>query len=1044
MKHKIWINFIVGLALVLGSGGIVPRQPPVAHAASMRQAHDATSRGNLAPEVGASTDPANAVSDDHVWHIGGPMYAVAVAGQYAYVGEGFSLTILDISAPSAPVVVGRLEFLPDIVQALAVAGDYAYVVDGQLRVIDVRDPVNPIEVGSYDTPGIATDVVVSGGYAYVTDDYAGLWILDVSDPAILTAAGFYNTPGIASGVDLAGTYAYVADGTSGLRVIDVSDPAKPIEVGFTYVISNEYMRDVAVAGDYAYVAAGMYLRVIDVSDPANPALVGSTYVSYPWEVAVAGSYAYVAAWGSGLRIMNVLNPTNPFEVGACETPGSAQGVALMGAYAYVVDGGGLGVVDISNPASPNEVGSYQVPEGAQLVTVVEGYAYIGGLLVIDVSDLSDLSKVGTYAIPVIDMAIEGDYAYAAAGESGLRVIDLSDPAQPDEVGFTYTAGSPVSVAVAGSHAYVADGFSLAVIDVSDPAKPVEVGWYQTPGDAQGVAVVGSFAYVADGSSGLRVIDVSDPANPSEVGFYHNPMPGHDFHEIAVAGNYAYITGFNGLWVIDVSDPMHPAEVGFWPAYLAEGGDLTLNGDYAFITNGADGLRIIDVFDPAQPREAGFYDTPGSASGVAVVGNYAYVADGSGGLIILDHTRLDLKIRTVTNITIDAPNPSPAGQPIPVSFQVAAGSGVPSGMVTLTVPHSTEWQECTVPLVGSVGGCEIQIDASGTYTMTASYSGDDHFLPSSAVAEHSYKINTAITILSDEPDPSQAGEPVTLNYRVESLLEPTSLPGTWLGGTVTVTAAGEDASCTSTSDRGLGNCEITLNTPGHHTLTASYSGDDDFFPSSVVEEHQVGDLPVEPSSRIFLPNIMNTYCTDFFDDFSDPSTDWEVGEDEFARYEYLNGEYRIRTKDDQFLYFSSAPVCDRESYVVEVEAHWAGTPGASYGIVFGIFGNYDQYYTFEVNTDYRDFGLWRFDGQDYHAIVPITPSGAINSGTATNRLRVTRNGSQITLQVNGVILGTWTDGNINGKTGVGVLSVPYDGEPVSDARFDNFFFGRSSE
>ncbi len=54
------------------------------------------------------------------------------------------------------------------------------------------------------------------------------------------------------------------------------------------------------------------------------------------------------------------------------------------------------------------------------------------------------------------------------------------------------------VAVSGGYAYVADGSSagLRVIDVSVPSAPVEVGFVDTPGIAGGVAVSGDYAYVA--------------------------------------------------------------------------------------------------------------------------------------------------------------------------------------------------------------------------------------------------------------------------------------------------------------------------------------------------------------------------------------------------------------------------------------------------------------------------------------------------------------------------------------------------------------------
>jgi hypothetical protein len=91
----------------------------------------------------------------------------------------------------------------------------------------------------------------------------------------------------------------------------------------------------------------------------------------------------------------------------------------------------------------------------------------------------------------------------------------------------------------------------------------------------------------------------------------------------------------------------------------------------------------------------------------------------------------------------------------------------------------------------------------------------------------------------------------------------------------------------------------------------------------------------------------------------------------------------------------------------------------------------------VNSDYQKFSLYYWDGYNWYAIVPPTVSPFINVGMASNKLKVTRNGVQITLEVNGNVLGTWSDGNITGPTYTGIMSDPYVGSPTSDARFDNF-------
>jgi hypothetical protein len=136
-----------------------------------------------------------------------------------------------------------------------------------LQVIDVSNPANRQRVGGCDTSGDASGVAVSGNYAYVADDVAGLQVIDVSNPASPQRVGGYDTSGNAFHVAVSGNYAYVADGTAGgLQVIDVSNPASPQRVGGNSLVDA---RGLIVAGTNVFVAAGYDgLVILDLFRPS--------------------------------------------------------------------------------------------------------------------------------------------------------------------------------------------------------------------------------------------------------------------------------------------------------------------------------------------------------------------------------------------------------------------------------------------------------------------------------------------------------------------------------------------------------------------------------------------------------------------------------------------------------------------------------------------------------------------------------------------------------------------------------------------------------
>ncbi len=256
--------------------------------------------------------------------------------------------------------------------------------DGEISNNERRDndkniPLIPQESTTYyeNTAGVAYDVYLSGGYAYIADGNSGLAIIMVLPPSNPGTPIYKDTNGTAFGVYVLGDYAYVADGGSGLAVINVSDPTNPKLLVYENTAGNA--NGVYVSGDYAYVADGASgLAIIDISDPTNPGVpVYEVMVGGADDVFVSGNYAYVADGGSGLAVINVSDPTNPKLLVYENTVGNANGVYVSGDYAYVADGvSGLAIIDISDPTNPGVPVYEDTTGGANNVYARGFYTYV--------------------------------------------------------------------------------------------------------------------------------------------------------------------------------------------------------------------------------------------------------------------------------------------------------------------------------------------------------------------------------------------------------------------------------------------------------------------------------------------------------------------------------------------------------------------------------------------------------------------------------------------------------------------------------------------
>jgi hypothetical protein len=196
--------------------------------------------------------------------------------------------------------------------------------------------------------------------------------------------------------------------------------------------------------------------------------------------------------------------------------------------------------------------------------------------------------------------------------------------------------------------------------------------------------------------------------------------------------------------------------------------------------------------------------------------------------------------------------------------------------------------------------------------------------------------------------------------------------------------------------------------------------------------------------VHLPLTLNNYCSDFYDDFTNPNRGWFVGENPIVKTAYVNGEYQVLNKVGGYINLLLAPGCAVPNSLVSVDARWAGIPGNSYGLLFGVNEDSSEFYIADLNTDLQMYRVLRYRHGQLQLIIGPHSSPHIHPGTAVNNLRVFVGTYSQTpkLFINGVDHGFIYE-SIRSGTRVGLVASGYQGQNNADARFDNFVFRRSA-
>ncbi|MFH0806219.1 MAG: hypothetical protein V1885_00600 [Candidatus Brennerbacteria bacterium] len=223
------------------------------------------------------------------------LLAVDAAGTYAYVGNkatNAQLQVIEIANQGAPIVRASLK-LQGVSGSGAVGQSVFYfnqtvyvgtkrATGPEFHIVDVSDPLNPLERGNLEVNADVNAIYVRDGVAYLaTSDEEELKIVDITDPTTPVSIGGYDAPGSSEdgkAIDLAGTTLYFGRLLGGshsdhheLHVLNVASSSAVVNLGSQNFTTD--INDLRVRSTLAFLGTSDANREFQVWNVSNPTAV---------------------------------------------------------------------------------------------------------------------------------------------------------------------------------------------------------------------------------------------------------------------------------------------------------------------------------------------------------------------------------------------------------------------------------------------------------------------------------------------------------------------------------------------------------------------------------------------------------------------------------------------------------------------------------------------------------------------------------------------------------------------------------------------------
>jgi hypothetical protein len=349
-----------------------------------------------------------------------------------------------------------------------------------------------------------------------------------------------------------GHYIFLGDANKGIHILDNSDPSHPVQVAFLNIPGNQ---DMAIQGNTLFADMYSDLLTLDISDLHHVRVITMLPALFPDRAYVNGfgmdSDVVIVSWikkdttvtdsvppypyrtyPGGIAFYGGAAPTAMASASTTGVAGSTAKMAIINNFLYAItEMHTLGAIDITNPSAPKVTSNQFAGFDLETIFPFNNKLFLG-------------SDIGTF------------------------MYDLSDPANPAEIGQFKHGQACDPVITDGTYAYITlhagtscGGASneLDVVNVQDLSQPTLVSTYPMV-SPKGLAKDGSTLFVCDGPDAVKVLDATHPENILELSHISAVGP----YDVIAGQGILMVLATDGLYQYDYSDVSQIRQLSYFP------------------------------------------------------------------------------------------------------------------------------------------------------------------------------------------------------------------------------------------------------------------------------------------------------------------------------------------------------------------------------------------------------------------------------------------------------------------------------------------------